>query len=130
MPYQASFFQLPCGARCSRVDASGNFSGEDAAALIKDWEAGGPLHGMPALVQTSHMTSASSDARRLFSRRPDPGREEPWVAVVVTNPMIRVTVNFVTRIQGGKKMKLFAGEEESIQWLDDRIREEMAAKAS
>jgi len=130
MPYVTSFFQLPCGARCSRVNTSGTFSREDGVTLIHDWEPGGPLHGLPALVQTRELASVSAEARGFFAGRGSFLEEDPWVAVVVTNPVIRVTTNFILRIQKSKTVRLFSGEPEAIQWLDERIRKERAAKAS
>jgi len=50
--------------------------------------------------------------------------------VGVTNPVLRVTANFIARIQGRKKTRMFSGEPEALQWLDARVREDMAVKTS
>src|SRR5262245_56110786 len=47
--------------------------------------------GLPRLVLTRQMTSVAPEARWLFVGRPDEGEQEPWVAVVVHNPVVRVT---------------------------------------
>src|SRR5687767_12993002 len=97
-----TFFQLPCGVRVGRVEMTGSVSGEEARTLLDQLQPGGALHGLPLLIMLQRLDSFSSDARRAVGQV---GLEEveTWEAVVVTNPVIRVTVNFVMRIQGRKK---------------------------
>jgi hypothetical protein len=127
VPHETTFLHLPCGARICRLEVSGALSGEEARTLLEQMQPGGALHGAPFLIVMKEGSSLSSDARGVVGQT---GREEMelWEAVVVTNPVVRVTVNFVMRIQGRKKTKLFTGEPEALQWLDARIREDMAAK--
>jgi hypothetical protein len=95
---------------------------EDMEAGEKQLGVGGALHGLPILSLSQKVTSVSSDARRLMS-----GREaEVWTAVVVTNPVIRVTTNFLIRVTGSKKQRLFTTEAAAIQWLDERVQEDAA----
>jgi len=126
MPYEMTFFQLPCGARAFRMEGRGTFSREDAVASLKLVDPGGELHGLPCVVLTRNLGSVSPEARRLYAERGDLG---VWMAVVVTNPVIRVTARFLMRIQKARKTDLFATEEKAIAWLDARVREE-AAKAT
>jgi hypothetical protein len=126
MPYEISFFQLPCGARGFRMEGSGTFSKEDALATLKLVDPGGELHGLPCVVLTRNVGSISPEARRVYSTR---GELDTWMAVVVTNPVIRVTARFLMRIQKARKTGLFATEEKAIQWLDARVRENTTAKA-
>src|SRR5262245_57136533 len=128
MPFEISPFQLPCGVRAYRMETIGVFSGQDADSYVKQAEPGGPNHGLPCLVLTQRMESLSSEARGYFAARGDLGDREMWTAIVVTNPVIRVASNFVMRIQGTRKMKLFSGEAEALQWLDARVREALAAE--
>jgi len=123
VPHETTFLQLSCGARTCRVELSGTLSSEDARALLPQMVPGGALHGMPRLFVMQRLGSISSDARGLIGQS-GPAKAETWEAVVVTNPVIRVTVNFFLRIQGRKKTKLFSAEPEALQWLDARVREE------
>jgi len=83
---------------------------------------------MPYRTSFFHLPSG---ARAVFAGRGEIGDREVWTAVVVTNPVIRVTANFIMRIQKQRKTKLFSVEAEALRWLDARTRErkEEAAKA-
>jgi len=129
MPFETSVFDLPCGVRAIRMTLTGIFSGEDATAFMRRIDPGGDLAGLPCLTLTKDLESISSEARAAISRAANMGELELWSAVVVSNPMIRVAINFITRLQNAKRTKLLATEEEAIRWLDARMREELAAKA-
>jgi len=126
MPFETTFFQLPCGARGFRLETSGTFSGEDAVAMFKLIDSGGELHGLPCLILTRNVSSISSEARRLYVARGNQGDREPWMAVVVTNPIILVTARFLIRITRNDRIGLFSRELEAIEWLDERVREGLA----
>jgi hypothetical protein len=131
MPIQASGFQLPSGARAVRADCTGIVTKEEAAAWMGQQDPGQPFHGLPILAITLHLDKVTADARGLFSRHGDRvRREEVWTAVVITNPLIRVTTNFVFRIAGTKKQRIFATEQEAVAWLDERVREDAAPRAA
>jgi hypothetical protein len=123
MPVEMSTFSLPGGTRCAKLVSSGRFSKEDAEALLKEMNPGGSMVGMPRLVLTQQLTSVAPEARWLFAGRPEEGEREPWVAVVVSNPVVRVTTNFLVRINRNKRVRLFSSEPEATRWLDERIRE-------
>jgi len=125
MPYETTFFQLPCGARGVRLDMRGTISGEDAAALFKEVNPGGVLYRQACLVLTKDLDSFSPEARAV-SVGGKPWDPDMWSAVVVTKPVIRVLINFIARISRSRRLKLFALEPEAIQWLDERAREEAA----
>jgi len=129
MPVEMSTFALPGGTRCVKIVSSGRFSREDAEAMLKEMSPGGSMAGMPRLVLTQKLTSVAPEARWLFAGRPDEGEQEPWVAVVVSNPVVRVTTNFLVRINRNKRVRLFSGEPEATRWLDERVREQTAKKA-
>lgn len=124
MPYETTIFQLPCGARCVRMVSRGTLTAEDATTLIRQSEPGGELHGLPFLMLSHQLQSVSPEARSLFGKRGEVGDEEPLTAIVVTNPVVRVTSNFLMRVQRTKRSKLFSTEEEALRWLDARIREQ------
>jgi len=85
---------------------------------------GGTMFGVPMLIQSERQKSLSPEARRLFSQGFDSRREQAWCAVVVTNPLLRVTINFIIRVTRNRKVKMFAGEAEANRWLDQRAHQE------
>lgn len=123
MPFQTTFSQLPCGVRYLRLETIGRFSREDADALIQLMNPGGELHGIPILLLTEKLESIASEARALFAGRGDTAKD-PWIAAVVANPVVRVTLNFLKRIQKQSKGTMFANEPAALQWLDTRVRED------
>jgi len=128
MPFQTTFSQLPCGVRYVRLETSGRFSREDAEALIQMMNPGGELHGIPILLLTEKLESVGSEARALFAGRGDAAKD-PWIAAVVANPVVRVTLNFLKRVQKRNTGTMFANEPAAIQWLDARVREDRAEGA-
>src|SRR5690349_17157374 len=126
MPYETILFQLPCGARCFRFVLGDSLTEEDAVAIVKQVEFGGALHGLPALIEALRLKSISSDARAVFADRSDVRNRQTWTAVLLTNPVVRVTANFIMRIQQSRKTKLFSNEPEALQWLDVHVREQLA----
>jgi hypothetical protein len=125
VPFEISPFQLPCGARAARVKSYGFFTGDDAATMLKQWEPGGPLYGMPSLVLTGEMTVMTPEARSYFSSWKEPSETE-WYAIVVVNPVMRVVSNFILRVSGTTRRRLFTSEDEALRWLDERVREDLA----
>src|SRR5438045_232259 len=114
MPIEMTTFQLPGGARGVRVVASGHFSKEDAGAYFQETNPEGPLFGLPQLVVTQKQDSVSSEARGVFAALGSAGEKEPWVAVVVSNAVTRVVNNFLVRVLGRKRVRLFKGEPEAL----------------
>src|SRR5262245_4278544 len=123
MPLIATLSQLPSGARCIRLEGRGDITKEDAEAVSKELGAGGPLHGIPILTLTRDVRSVSAEARHVFASRVDPSAPATWTAVVVTNPVIRVSTNFAMRFTKVKRQRLFKTEAEAVQWLEERIKE-------
>jgi hypothetical protein len=72
------------------------------------------------------LKSISSEARAVFAGRSDVRDRQTWTAVLLTNPVIRVTANFIMRIQGSTRTKLFSSEPDALEWLDARVREQLA----
>jgi hypothetical protein len=125
MPYEISMFQLPCGSRAAKVDCHGIVTGEEAAELVRQHSPGGPLHGVPTLVLTARMVRESPEARSAFAGR----KVTEWTAMVMTNPLLRVTTSFIIRVSGSPLLRVFANEQDAVRWLDERARED-AAKAT
>lgn len=123
LPYEIKTFTLPGGARCACLDGFGRITKDDAEYLIAQVGPGGPLHGLPVLALTQRMESLSPEARNLIAGRQQL-KQWAWCAVVVTNPIMRVTSSFMMRIlKVATTTKLFANEAEATQWLDERVRE-------
>ena len=121
MPYEVSTFTLPGGVQATRADGSGVITREDAELLMKRIIPGGASFGQPFLVLTQKITRLSAEARGIFANNDDPDAENAWCAVVVTNPVIRVTINFLVRVSRTKRLKLFSAEPDAIRWLDERV---------
>ncbi len=128
MPYQISTPDLPCGERFTRAEGSGVIAKEDAEYLLSRVTSGGDLNGLPQLVLTQKVTSITAEARKLFGGTNAQRAQQTWCAVVVTNPLIKVTANLVARVNKTTRVKLFTSEPEAIRWLDERAREEAARK--
>jgi len=128
VPYQISTLDLPCGERFVRAEGSGVIAREDADYLLSRVTPGGDLYGLPQLVLTQKVVSTTAEARKLFAGSSARSTLQTWCAVVVTNPVIRVTSNFLMRVIGTTRLKLFVSEPEAIAWLDERAREEAARK--
>jgi hypothetical protein len=122
MPYAVSTFILPCGTPATRADGSGVITAEAATELMAKIGPGGEQFGRPLLVLTQQMTKMSPEARSIFSASGDPTADRAWCAVVVTSPVIRVTVNFLLRVSKAPTVKLFSSEPDAIAWLDERVR--------
>jgi len=122
MPYQPTTFQLPSGARCARVEATGAITAEDATGIIARFNPGGSFHGLSLLVDGQRMERMTSEARALFANRRNPPDSE-WIALVLTNPVIRVTSNFILRMNGNSRRRLFSTEADAVRWLNERVRQ-------
>ena len=123
MPIEASAFQLPSGARVVRADCIGTISKEDADGWLRQLAPGGPFHGHSILADTLRIGHVDPEARNAFANSRKTTQSDGWIAVIVTNPVIRVTTNFVMRITRNQKQRLFQTEGEAVAWLDERVRE-------
>jgi predicted DCC family thiol-disulfide oxidoreductase YuxK len=80
------------------------------------------MYGMPALVLTQHMQDMEPEARSVFGGWKETTPAE-WFALVMTNPVVRVTANFIFRFSKTTRRRIFGTEAEAIRWLDERARE-------
>jgi hypothetical protein len=127
MPYELTTFQLPCGVRAARVTLTGTFTGKEATSLLRQWEPGNLMYGVPSLTLNQELQVLTPEARSVFRNWKDPSTTE-WFALVVTNPVMRVITNFVLRVNGTTRRRLFSDEVEALRWLDERVRETAAAQ--
>jgi hypothetical protein len=114
-----------------RADCTGTVTREDAVAWLRQVEPGGPFHGIPVLAVALQLDRLTPEARSVYAKLSNsaPGAER-WIALVVTNPVVRVTANFAMRITKKRKMRLFRTEEEAVRWLDEHLRTDAAGKAA
>ena len=114
-----------------RAECTGTVTKEEAGAWLRQVDPGGPFHGLPVLAVALQLDRLTPEARRVYAEQSNsaPGVER-WVAIVVANPVIRVTANFLMRITKKRKMCLFRTEEEAVRWLDERLRADAAEKAA
>lgn len=124
MPFNIMTITLPCGSPCVRVECIGVVSKEEAGQMMAVIGEGGTMFGVPMLIQSERQKSLSPEARKIFSEGFNSRNEQAWCGVVVISPLLRVTINFVTRVTGNRKVKMFAGEAEATRWLDERARED------
>lgn len=127
MAIQVTGFRLPSGSQAVRGEWTGVVDTEDADAWRQEVLPGGRFHGVPILAVGLRVDRLTPEARREFVKIGNhPTRTSSWMAVVVVNPVIRVTANIVIRLYKGWKIRLFATEEDAVRWLDERDREHVA----
>lgn len=130
MPFAYATFTLDCGTTAVRVDGTGVITREDAESVMKHTAPGGQYHGIPLLIDNRQVVRMDPEARSVFRLRYNPDIDYPWMAMVVPNAVIRVTVGFLLRTTGITTMKLFSSEPVAITWLDEQIRKDAAGKTT
>jgi hypothetical protein len=117
MPYQLQRDTTPAGVSIVRLDSSGRILAVDATEMMKEISPGGQHHGLPMLVISNDGVEVTAEARRIFTQRV--GDEAgPPTAIVSTSMVMRVTINFISRVNGNTNMRLFSTEPDAVQWLD------------
>jgi hypothetical protein len=123
MPIQIHGFRLPSGTECVRSYWTGVVDREDAETWRQQVSPGGQFHGFPILGVGLQVDRLTDEARKvLVELGADTTRTKNWIALVLINPVIRVTANFMVRFSKVRKMRLFATEEDAVRWLDERVR--------
>jgi hypothetical protein len=117
MPYQLTRDTTPLGVPILRNVSHGRVTAAEAADLLKDLGPGGPFHGLPMLVLTE-VVDVSPEARRVFTQTAG-DKAGPPVAIVSKSTVLRVTVNFISRINGAANLRFFASEADALCWLDE-----------
>lgn len=117
MPYQFTRQTTPRGVSILRNVSTGRVTADEAGALLKDLAPGGPYHGLPMLV-LSDAIEITPEARRVFTQTIG-DKVGPPMAIVSTSTMLRVTINFISRVNGTANLRFFATEAEALRWLDE-----------
>ena len=130
MPYEFSRFTLPSGVPAIRSNASGVITREDVAHFMDHVDRGRPYFGMPLLCTTYGMEEYTAEARRAFAQDVETSSDMGWCAMVMSNPVLRVVLNFLMRVNRHPKLRIFGKEEEALRWLDERVREDSAKRAT
>ena len=104
--------------RIARMISSGRIASAEAHAIMKDIEPGGRYHGLPLLCIVDDTVEMNADARRIFTARPNDSANPPS-AIVTQSTVMRVTINFISRVNGQMNTRLFATEGEAIRWLEE-----------
>src|SRR5262245_50041624 len=95
----------PEGLRITRLDSSGRITESEAAAMMKALSPGGEHHGLPLLVVSEPGTEVTADARRVFTTGIVDDLGLP-AAIVSASVVLRVTVNFISRVNGNPRTRL------------------------
>lgn len=106
-----------------RVRFIGFLDGEDAEAYIQDYASyvdqatpDKPLH---ALADATEMTKMSSVARKtIIEAFGSSDTRIGKTAVIGASRYLRVLTSFILKAVGRENVRLFAGEEEALQWLN------------
>jgi hypothetical protein len=129
LPYDFSTFTLPGGAGALRANASGDIGKDDVAYFLEHAGPGKPMSHLPLLITSHGLTSLSTEARSFMTANVGATSELTWCAMVVSNPVIRVAINFMMRVKQHPRLRMFGQEADAIRWLDERVLEEQARKA-
>jgi hypothetical protein len=117
MPYQFKRETTPGGVPMLRNHSSGRVTAAEAVELLRDLSPGGAYHGLPMLVITD-VIEITPEARRVFTQSVGE-KAGPPMAIVSSSTVLRVTVNFISRVNGTANLRFFATEAEALRWLDD-----------
>jgi hypothetical protein len=126
VPYDLKLSNLPSGARYVRVEASGIITGADVEYLYHHELA---RSGLALMVLTHKAESYQPEARALISKYSAHEETQPWTAVVIDDPRIRVTSNFIRRVGHTTRSVQFASEDEAVQWLEELVLKDPAVRA-
>jgi hypothetical protein len=116
MPYTLKTEQTPNGLKFTRLHTSGRITETEADALMHEL-AGSRYSSQPMLAVTGESTEVTADARRIFTTSVGTDGALPS-AIVTSNAVMRITVNFIGRVNGNHNTRLFSTEREALQWLE------------
>jgi len=117
MPYSLNTDQTPNALRITRLITHGKITDDEAVQLMKELAPGAAHHGLPMLIVNADNTEVTAAARRIFTTQVGNDASRP-AAIVTTSVVMRVTVNFIGRVNGNHSTKLFATEAEAVAWLE------------
>jgi hypothetical protein len=117
MSYLLSTDRSPSGHSITRMTVSGTIDVDEANAMMKEIGPTGPHGQLPMLIVTDKSTDVTAEARRIFTS--NLGTDTSRIsAIVVTNVVLRVTTNFINRINRSTDSRMFASEADAMTWLD------------
>lgn len=118
MPIQTQEGKTPKGQRCMRALVNGHVSLADSQAMGEQLQPGQPYHKALVLCVVEKGTQYSPESRKYFGTLTGCyGR----MATVVTNPVLRASINFMVRLVGDvKDFRMFGTEAEAMLWLDEK----------
>ncbi|HEY0138867.1 MAG TPA: hypothetical protein VGB85_32500 [Nannocystis sp.] len=116
MPLRFEPGHTPHGHRCLRIHAWGLISLADAELLLARLGPGGDHHRERILAFPDGSLSYAPEARKLL---PMLKREYLAIGIVLHSAIVRAGINLMVRIAGDiSPLRMFAGEDEALTWLD------------
>lgn len=118
MPIQTQEGKTPKGQRCMRALVNGHVSLADSQAMGEQLQPGQPYHQALVLCLVEKGTQYSPESRKYFGTLRGTYMR---MATVVTNPVLRASINFMVRLVGDdKNFRMFSTEAEAMLWLDEK----------
>lgn len=116
MPILLEAKKTPKGETYLRATIDGHVSLADAQTMDGLLQPGGPHHMGLVLNLIAQGTDYSPEARMHFATMP---HNFTRMGTVVTSPLVRAALNFMTRMGGaGSTYRSFNKEEAALAWLD------------
>src|SRR5262249_27408811 len=106
MSYTLHLERTANGLPITRLVISGKMSEDEANLLMVELSPGGRHAGMPLLVISEDSTEINPGARRIFTSQRTEAKSAVATAVVTRSIVMRVTVNFIGRVNGNPSTKL------------------------
>jgi len=130
MPFSLQNERTLSSLRITRLTISGKITEEEATDLMTKLGREGGFGGIPLLVISDPSTDIGAGARRIFTAQADATQPVMPTAVVTKSAVMRVTVNFIGRVNGNQNTKMFATEAEAVRWLEETCAPATAAKGT
>jgi hypothetical protein len=129
MPYTLQTEHTPSGAPITRMTVSGTIDVVEATSMMKEIGPNGPHGQLPMLIITDDSTDVTAAARRIFTT--NMGSDAARIsATVITNVVLRVTTNFINRVNRSTHTRTFANAAQALEWLDLTLKDRDAEKPS
>lgn len=106
------------GLTYAHVEVFGQITAEIANEIMAATHQGGAFSGLPRLYLSDQNTELPSEAREIFTRK-YPGEINPPSAIVISNAVQRVMMNFVMRVSSTTHIRLFSDRVAALSWLEE-----------
>ena len=120
MPIELTEARTPAGHPLLRNDGSGRITGPEVQKLMDAIAEGGRYHGWRQLHVLAKGAEMSKESRALVSQQYQDAVQTA-VAVVVPSAVLRVTIQFILKVTGDQRTKLFSDEASALEWLDAAV---------